>query len=192
MKYILLQDGQHYVESNTAFELRENGTPGNLTWHIYFNGAKIGYCHPAAVGEASPLENRGPYTIHTAKQQLVGQFDSYIEGCKALQQLATPPTLPPTEPSAVNTPTQTLNATQIYGSFLNLLKDLEAFVDVQDLKLSFDRSHRAYLSGRDFEEEIVANFSLHREVRSAMQAIIAKHVPRIPLVHEVSPKETRS
>ena len=71
------------------------------------------------------------------------------------------------------------NASQIYSTFLNLLKELEDFADTRDLKLAFDREEKVYLIGNGFTDQLQSNFALYREVNAEMRGIIAKRCPRI-------------
>ena len=71
-------------------------------------------------------------------------------------------------------------AGQTFNTFVNLLKELEPFIDTHDLRLAFDKEGKAYLIGSNFTEQLQANPSLWREVQAEMRGIIAQHVPRIP------------
>lgn len=71
------------------------------------------------------------------------------------------------------------NPSETYSTFVNLLKDVEEFVETRDLKLAFDAEGNIYLIGNNFVEQVHANVLLHREVREKMREIIAKHCSRI-------------
>lgn len=73
------------------------------------------------------------------------------------------------------------NASQTTNTFVNLLKEMEAFVDTSELKVAFDRDGVAYLIGADFCEKLEADPAIWRLVKQEMTAIIAKRVPRIAL-----------
>jgi hypothetical protein len=77
------------------------------------------------------------------------------------------------------------NASQVLNTFINLVKELEAFTEVSNLKIAFDREGNAFLIGPDFQEQLHANPVLHREVKAELRQIIAQRCPRIspePLV----------
>lgn len=71
------------------------------------------------------------------------------------------------------------HVSQTFNTFANLLKELEPFVEIKDLRLAFDKDGNAYLMGENFTETLKANPRLWREVKAEMREIIAKHVPRI-------------
>ncbi|MEA5449696.1 hypothetical protein VB780_14015 [Leptolyngbya sp. CCNP1308] len=64
---------------------------------------------------------------------------------------------------------------QIFNTFHHLLKDLEPFVDVKDIRLAFDKDSNSFLIAPDFLEPLHADSKLHRLVRKEMHEIIAKH-----------------
>ena len=70
---------------------------------------------------------------------------------------------------------QPIDVSQIYNTFYHVVRELEAFVEVDDLRISFDSHKNVYLLGKDFQEQLHANFALHRAVRSELQNLIAKH-----------------
>ena len=76
---------------------------------------------------------------------------------------------------ASNLMSQSIDANQIYNTFYNLAQELEPFVELGDLKIAFDSQKNVYLLGNDFQEQLHANFALHREVREELRKLIAKH-----------------
>lgn len=64
---------------------------------------------------------------------------------------------------------------QIHNAFFHLVRELEPFVEVNDLRVSFNGKGNAFLEGDDFREQLHANFSLHRLVREELLSLIAKH-----------------
>jgi hypothetical protein len=64
---------------------------------------------------------------------------------------------------------------QIFNTFHHLLKDLEPFVEVKEMRLTFDKDGQAFLVAPDFSEPIQADPRIHRLVREEMHQIIAKH-----------------
>ena len=64
---------------------------------------------------------------------------------------------------------------QRFNTFHHLLKDLEPFVDVKEMRLAFDKDGNAFLVASDFSEPLEADTNLHRLVRQEMHQIIAKH-----------------
>jgi len=64
---------------------------------------------------------------------------------------------------------------QVYNTFHHLLKDLEPFVDVAEMRLAFDKDGNAFLVAPDFSEPLTADPKLHRLVREEMRQVIAKH-----------------
>jgi hypothetical protein len=70
---------------------------------------------------------------------------------------------------------QPIDVNQIYNTFYHLARELELFVEVGDLKIAFDSHKNVYLLGNDFQEQLQANFALHREVRDELRTLIAKH-----------------
>lgn len=67
------------------------------------------------------------------------------------------------------------NVGQIFNTFHHLLKDLEPFVDVKEMRLAFDKDSNAFLIAPDFSEPLQADSNLHRLVREEMHQIIARH-----------------
>ena len=67
------------------------------------------------------------------------------------------------------------NVGQIYNTFHHLLKELEPFVDIKEMRLAFDKDGNAFLIAPDFSEPLKADPKLHRLVRKEMHEIIAKH-----------------
>lgn len=74
---------------------------------------------------------------------------------------------------------QHTNASQVFNTFVNLLNELEDFTEVNSLKISFDREGHVFLTGTDFQEQLQADFTLHREVKAELRQIIARRCPRI-------------
>lgn len=72
-------------------------------------------------------------------------------------------------------PINVRDVNQIYSTFYCLVKELELFVEVGDLKIAFDSQGNVYLLGSDFQEQLQVNFALHREVRNELRILIAKH-----------------
>ena len=70
---------------------------------------------------------------------------------------------------------QPIDVSQIYNTFYHLARELEPFVEVGDLKIGFDSQKNVYLLGNDFQEQLQANWALHREVREQMRNLIGKH-----------------
>ena len=71
------------------------------------------------------------------------------------------------------------NASQLFNTFINLVRELEQFADVRDLKLAFDSEGKVYLIGSGFQEPLQSNLALWREVSAEMRDIIARHCPRV-------------
>ncbi len=46
------------------------------------------------------------------------------------------------------------NASYVFNTFVNLLKELEPFADTRDVKLAFDQEGKAYLIGSGFQEPL--------------------------------------
>ena len=70
---------------------------------------------------------------------------------------------------------QPIDVSRIYNTFHHVVRELEAFVEVGDLKIAFDSQKNVYLLGNDFQEQLQVNFALHREVREQLRKLIAKH-----------------
>lgn len=64
---------------------------------------------------------------------------------------------------------------QVVNTFHHLVKELEPFVKVDDLKIAFDSKFNVYILGDDFQEQLNSNFQLHRVVREDIRILIAKH-----------------
>jgi hypothetical protein len=64
---------------------------------------------------------------------------------------------------------------QIFNTFYHLLRDLEPFVDVQEMRLTFDKEGQTFLVAPDFSEPIQADPKIHRLVREELHQIIARH-----------------
>jgi len=64
---------------------------------------------------------------------------------------------------------------QLYNTFHHLMKDLEPFVDVTGMRLSFDKDGNAFLVAPDFSEPLQADAKAHQKVREEMRQVIAKH-----------------
>ena len=64
---------------------------------------------------------------------------------------------------------------QTFNTFHHLLKDLEPFVDVKDMRLSFDMEGNAFLAAPDFSVQLQADSKVHRLVREEMRQVIAAH-----------------
>jgi predicted component of type VI protein secretion system len=79
-----------------------------------------------------------------------------------------------------NVMSQHTDVSQVFNTFSNLLSELEAFADVSNLKLAFDRERNVYLLGSNFQEQLHANLSSWREVKAELSQIIAKYCPRVP------------
>jgi bacterioferritin (cytochrome b1) len=75
-------------------------------------------------------------------------------------------------------PVNVSQVSQIYNTFYHLVRELEAFVEVDDLKIAFDSHQNVYLLGQDFQEQLHADFAAHREVREELRNLIAKHRSR--------------
>ncbi|MGG6241592.1 hypothetical protein ACQ4N7_23445 [Nodosilinea sp. AN01ver1] len=69
----------------------------------------------------------------------------------------------------------TQNVGQVFNTFHHLLKELEPFVDVKNMRLAFDKDGNGFLVAPDFTEPLEADSKLHRLVREEMRQIIAKH-----------------
>ncbi len=69
---------------------------------------------------------------------------------------------------------KSIDVGQIYNTFYNLVQELEPFVEIDDLKIAFDRQKNVYLLGNDFQEQLQSNFSLYVEVREELRNLIAK------------------
>lgn len=67
-----------------------------------------------------------------------------------------------------------IDVNQIYNTFYNLVQELEPFVEINDLKISFDSQKNVYLLGNDFQEKLQSKFSLYVEVREELRNLIAK------------------
>ena len=70
---------------------------------------------------------------------------------------------------------QPIDVRQIYSTFCNVVQELEAFVEVDDLRIVFDSHKNVYLLGKDFQEQLHANLAANSQVRSELQNLIAKH-----------------
>lgn len=64
---------------------------------------------------------------------------------------------------------------RIFNTFYHLLRDLEPFVQIEEMRLAFDKDGNAFLVAPDFSEPLEADSNLHRLVRQEMHQIIAKH-----------------
>jgi hypothetical protein len=71
-----------------------------------------------------------------------------------------------------------MDVSQIYNTFYHVVQELEAFVEVDDLKIAFDSHKNVYLLGKDFQEQIDVYLALHRAVKRELQNLIAKHRSR--------------
>ncbi|MGB3310504.1 MAG: hypothetical protein WBG32_12295 [Nodosilinea sp.] len=69
----------------------------------------------------------------------------------------------------------TQNVGQTFNTFHHLLKDLEPFVDVKEMRLTFDKDGQAFLVAPDFSEPIQSDPKIHRLLREEMHQIIARH-----------------
>ncbi|NJO80430.1 MAG: hypothetical protein HC827_19255 [Cyanobacteria bacterium RM1_2_2] len=74
---------------------------------------------------------------------------------------------------------QRTDVAQCFNTFINLLKELELFAEVNDLRLSFDREGNVYLLGTNFQHQLRANPTVWSEVKEEMRQIIAQHCPRV-------------
>ncbi|MGB6295323.1 MAG: hypothetical protein WBF90_03960 [Rivularia sp. (in: cyanobacteria)] len=70
---------------------------------------------------------------------------------------------------------QSPNPSQVVSTFVNLTRELEPFVKLDDVRIAFDSKGNVYIQGDDFQEQLHANFALWREVREEIRIIIAKH-----------------
>jgi hypothetical protein len=70
---------------------------------------------------------------------------------------------------------QPIDVSRIYNTFHHVVRELEAFVEVGDLKIAFDSQKNVYLLGNDFQEQLHFDSALPRRVRSELQNLIAKH-----------------
>jgi hypothetical protein len=72
------------------------------------------------------------------------------------------------------------DVSMIFNTFFHLVNELEAFADVSQLKIAFDRENNVFLIGSNFQEQLQCNFTLHREVKTELRQLIAQHCPRVP------------
>lgn len=63
-----------------------------------------------------------------------------------------------------------------YNAYFHLLKDLEGFFDTSQVELVFNRDRHAFLQGKGFKEQLIANPSLHRKIRQQMREILVRHL----------------
>jgi len=63
----------------------------------------------------------------------------------------------------------------IYNVFFNLAKDLEPFVDMNNMRVAFDKDSNAVLEAPDFTEPIDNTITLPRLMRDHLHQLIAKH-----------------
>jgi len=75
MTYVI-KDGDRYIESSEGFEFRGNGPTNNLTYVIYFNGARIGFCKLDSSTEL--------YKAQGPEKQILGDFANFADICQAL------------------------------------------------------------------------------------------------------------
>jgi hypothetical protein len=73
---------------------------------------------------------------------------------------------------------QSIDARQIHNTFYHVVRELDAFVEVDDLKIAFDSHNNVYLVGNDFQEQLQVNSSVSSEVRGELLRLIAKHRSR--------------
>ncbi|MBD1914296.1 MULTISPECIES: hypothetical protein [Cyanophyceae] len=64
---------------------------------------------------------------------------------------------------------------QIFNTFHHLLMDLDPFVNVKEMRLTFDKDGQAFLVAPDFSELIQSDPKIHRLLREEMRQIIAKY-----------------
>ena len=64
---------------------------------------------------------------------------------------------------------------QIFNTFHHLLMDLDPFVNVKEMRLTFDKDGQAFLVAPDFSEPIQSDPKIHRLLREEMRQIIAKY-----------------
>jgi hypothetical protein len=64
---------------------------------------------------------------------------------------------------------------EVYNTFVNLAKDLEPFVDMSNMRVSFDKDNNALLEAPDFTEKIDNTLSTWRAMRAHLHQLIAKH-----------------
>lgn len=69
----------------------------------------------------------------------------------------------------------TPNPNEVINAFRNLVRELEPFVKVDDLRVAFDMKGNVYILGDDFQEQLNSNFQLHRVIREDIRMLIAKH-----------------
>ena len=74
---------------------------------------------------------------------------------------------------------QRTDVNQFFNMFVTLLKELELFAEVDDLKLSFDQEGNVYLQGSHFQHQLRANPTVWSEVKEEMRQLIAQHCARI-------------
>ena len=67
------------------------------------------------------------------------------------------------------------NPNEVMNAFRNLVRELEPFVKVDDLRVAFDMKGNVYIIGDDFQEQLNSNFQLHRVIREDIRILIAKH-----------------
>lgn len=70
---------------------------------------------------------------------------------------------------------QSIDVSQIYNTFYHLAQELEPFVEINDLRITFDSQRNVYFFGKYFQQQLHVNFSLHREVREELRNPVAKH-----------------
>jgi len=63
-----------------------------------------------------------------------------------------------------------------FNTFYNLLKELDGFIDITHLELSFNFQKHAFLSGPGFKVPLSAKPELHREMREEMRQILLHHL----------------
>jgi len=65
-----------------------------------------------------------------------------------------------------------------YSVFLNLLKDLDGFIDTSQLEMVCDSKQQAFLRGSAFREQLTANPTSQPEIREQMRQILARYLGR--------------
>ncbi|MBD2425412.1 hypothetical protein [Phormidium sp. FACHB-1136] len=63
----------------------------------------------------------------------------------------------------------------MYETFRHLLRDLEPFVNVTEMRLAFDKEGNAFLVAPDFSEPLDTKNQGNQAAREEMRQVIAKH-----------------
>ena len=80
---------------------------------------------------------------------------------------------------------QNVPTPQIYGTLLELARELKDFADTSGLKAAFDVEGNAYIEGNGFIEQLQKeNLVRNNELRAEIRGIIAKHCPRVQPSYE--------